>query len=221
MRLFTIIVSLLILQQIALAQSFKILKLQGKKALVEIDDPDLVELNKSYNTISAQILTDKHTKPSYKRDFGISTSLSYSSLKADTAGGGVTTNTSSLNASLLWNLKRYEVGPILGYESTQAGTSNSTETRYGVAGFYNLNENKITTMRILSVYGEVTVGSQSGTSSGATNTLKLGPNYRWFLISGDHCFSGALLYSIDKSPSGTTSVTKSGFELAFGISTYF
>ena len=43
------IASVLLTSQAATAQSFKVLKIQGKKAIVEISDPNSVSLNQTYN----------------------------------------------------------------------------------------------------------------------------------------------------------------------------
>ena len=138
MRLVLIFSIAIFSSMIAHSQTFKIVKIQGKKAIVEIDDPELIEVNKSYNTSIAVSTPDK-SKLGFKRDYGIASAFSFSSLKSD-ASGATTTTTLSLTGTLLWNLRKSEIGPSLGYSSTKNGAADTTILSFGGAGFYNFSD---------------------------------------------------------------------------------
>lgn len=203
--MFKLIIALtcLISFQVSQAQSFKVIKIAGKKAIVEVDDPKMINVNQTYNVGGESMMAT--SGGSFKRDNAIGVTFSYTSVNS--------VSILRLNGNYLWNLKQYEFGPILGL-TTVSGSGSSSTTTFGGLGFYNLNENKPGVPTVLSIVGQLTIESGSGSS---VTQIQGGGNYRWFLLSGDHCFSGSLLYQLNQSSGNNTS----GFALTGGIITYF
>lgn len=203
------ILSLLTICGRAEAQTFKVKKIQGTKMVVEVPDSSQFSVNQTYNVANAH---DYSQPPSGNkggnRDHAVSMSFSYLNQ------GSPSYSYLNISTSYLWNLKTYEAGPIVGLQNYTGNALNSNTTEFGALGYYNFNENKPGTETVLSALGQITVSSGSGSS--ATNILA-GPNYRWFLLSSDHCFSFSALYKITQQSGGSTS----GLLLHAGIATYF
>ena len=199
------VASLLIAFTARAEQSFKIIKIQGKRAVVEMSDPSSVSLNQSYNVGSSSV----STKSSFRREYGIAANFSY--FNQTTAP---TSTQLTLGGQFLWNMKQYEAGPILQYLSTSSGGFNTSSTSFGAIGYYNFVENKVGVEGIPSAVAQVTQSSGSGSSA---TSIALGANYRWFVLSGDHCFSFGALYTTTQSSGASVS----GIVLNGGIATYF
>ena len=192
---------------LAQAQSFKVVKIAGKKAIVEVSDPKSIKINETYNVGG----TGESSAPAPmgkagKRDNAIAFNFSFSSINS-------VTNT-TVGGAYLWNMKSYEAGPVVQIDNASGGGVSRSTSAFGAQGFYNFNENKPGVEGVLSAVGEVLISSGSGNSSTA---IAAGGNYRWFILSGDHCFSFSALYS---STSGN-GASVSGFGLTGGIVTYF
>ncbi|MCC2677512.1 MAG: hypothetical protein K0R29_88 [Pseudobdellovibrio sp.] len=197
--------------QIAHAQSFKVVKIAGKKAIVEVDDPKMINVNQTYTVGGGgDMMGSSYTGGSggYKRDNALTFDFSYRTQSSPSI------STLSLSGSYLWNLKQYEFGPLLGIANISGSGASTNVTTFGGLGYYNLNENKPGVPTVLAVVGELSITSGSGSS--VTN-ISAGGNYRWFLLSGDHCFSTSLLYNLSQSSGNNTS----GFSIESGIATYF
>lgn len=171
-----------------------------------MSDPSSVSVNDSYSVGSGSSFS---TKTSFRRDYAIDANFSYINQTSSPSSSQLT-----LGGEFLWNFKQYEVGPLLQYVSTSAGGFNTSSTALGAIGYYNFNENKVGVEGVLSAIGRISQSSGGGSS--ATN-LAAGGNYRWFVLSGDHCFSLSALYSTTQ----TSGASVSGIVLSGGIATYF
>ena len=188
------------------AQSFKVIKLSGKKAIVEVNDPTLISVNQTYNV--GETTSAPAVGKGGKRENALAMNFSFINQTSPSV------SLMTLSGNYLWNFKTYEVGPVLSLTNSSGGGVSTSTTEIGALGFYNFNPHKPGTETIFSILGQLTIGSGSGNSS--TN-ISIGPNYKWFLLSSDHCFSFSALYKMSQA-SGTT---VSGFLLTAGISTYF
>ncbi len=205
------------------AQTFKVVKIQGKKAIVEMGEGDSVELNKTY-TMDGESSAPATGGGSYKRDRGIDVGFSFASLSTDLGAGSTSSGSAmSLSGTYLWNFKRWEIGPTLGIETTSGGGSSTSSTLIGGKGYYNFQENKPGVNGIWAVVGDIGMTSTSGGASSTTTTaFDVGGNYRWFILSGDHALSISAVYYMDSTAAGGATVAKrNGFQLVGGIVTYF
>ena len=209
MKKFIALFTVLIAFSLAEAQSFKVIKIQGKKAIVEVNDPTMVTVNQTYN-VGGDSSSPAPTSggKSGGRDHGIALNFSFLSQSSPSA------SSMTLGGTYLWNFKKWEAGPSLSLTNSSAGGITSNSTSIGGVGFWNFSENRLGIDKILSVTGGLGVTSGSGSS---TTVLYVGPNYRWFMLSQDHCFSMSAVYKMAQA-SGSTA---SGFELLAGISTYY
>jgi hypothetical protein len=187
------------------AQTFKIVKIAGKKAIVEVDDPRSISVNQSYNVGQSMMAT---SSGNYKRDHALGFNFSY------TTQSSPSISRLNFDGFYLWNLKTYEVGPIVGLTSNSGGGVTNNTTTIGGIGYYNFNENRPGVETVLAAVGELAMTSGSGSS---LTHIEAGGNYRWFLLSGDHCISASLLYELNQTSGNNTS----GFALTGGIITYF
>ncbi len=208
-KLVPVLLSLIIFKT-SQAQTFKVIKMQGKKAIVELNDPKMVNLNETY-TVShggSESTSVATTTKGGKRNNAVALDFSMSSQTSPSI------TTISLIGTYLWNLRQYEAGPVLGFTSTSGSGTSSNITVLGATGFYNFNENKPGVESILSAVGVLAVASGSGSSS---TVISAGGNYRWFILSNDHCFTASAL--VTNASSGGSSTTS--FGLTAGIATYF
>ena len=190
---------------IANAQTFKVTKIAGKKAIVEVSDPGLISVGETYNVGEGGSSTTGGPT-SFKREYGIDLSGSIESRSGSTSV--------SLAGGFLWNMKSYEFGPILSIFNASGGGTSITTTGVGAIGYYNFVENKVGNNGIPSVVGRVSMLSQTGSSS--TN-ISAGGNYRWFMLSGDHALSFSALYNMQQTSGNSTSY----ISIEAGIATYF
>ena len=205
------LLTLLVTVDMAQAQSFKVIKIQGKKAIVEVNDPTLVTLNQTYNVDGSNAPASSATSFSSsggRREHGIAMSFSFLSQSSPSV------SSMTLSGTYLWNFKKWEAGPTLALANVSGGGVTTNSTTIGGVGFWNFTENRPGADKILSLTGSLTLASGSGSSR--TN-LSFGPNYRWFMLSQDHCFSISALYKMAQSSGSNTS----GFLLEAAIATYF
>ena len=188
------------------AQSFKVIKIQGRKAIVEMSDPTMVNLNQTYDVGGSSSMSSGPT--SFKRDYAIAATFSYLSTSSPSA------SVMNLGGMFLWNMKAYEFGPTASLTNTTVGSTSTSSSRFGAIGYYNFNDNKVGVETVMSAVGSVEMSSGSGSS---VTYIELGGNYRWFMLSGDHCFSFSALYQMAQASGSSTS----GFALEGGIMTYF
>ncbi len=224
MRPFHLLLITLLISTASQAQTFKVVKIQGKKAIVEFNDPSAFSVNQSYSVGGSSALTGSpgaHGFNTGRRAYGVAANLGFSSLKSD-AAGAETANSLYLQGEFLWNMKQYEVGPVVGITSIKQGSFDSSSNTFGAKGYYNFQENKPGVDQILSVVAKLALGTASanGSSSSVTD-IEVGGNYRWFLLSQDHCLTVSGIYSMTKQQISNKDVTTSGFEIIGGIGTYF
>jgi hypothetical protein len=197
--------------QFAQAQTFKVVKIAGKKAIVEVDDPKSISVNQSYSVGGQGMMGESmmgSATGNTKRDNAIGFNFSYVTQSSPSI------SVLDFSGTYLWNLKQYEFGPLLGLTNVSGSGTSSNVTTFGGEGFYNFNENKPGVPTVLSAIGILSMTSGSGSS---VTHISAGGNYRWFLLSGDHCFSASLLYNLAQSSGNNTS----GFSINAGIMTYF
>ena len=207
-----LIASVLLISNLSQAQSFKVVKIQGKKAIVEVSDPTMISLNQTYNVGDSSMPVSTGGKGG-KRDHAIAAAFSFTNQTSPTSSSVM-----ELSGAYLWNFKSYEVGPVLGFGTTSGSGTSSSSSEFGALGFYNFSDNKPGVETLWSVLGKLSVASvSSGGASASQTRIEFGPNYRWFLLSPDHCFSMSGLYYMYQQ-SGTS---VSGIRLEAGISTYF
>lgn len=208
MKKYLAFVSVLIAFNLAQAQSFKVVKIQGKKAIVEVNDPTLVSVNETYNVGADSFPVSGGGSKVGGRDHGIAVNFSFLSQSSPTASA------MTLGGTYLWNFKKWEAGPNLQVSNASAGGVSTNTTTIGGMGFYNFSDNRVGVDKIFAITGGLGIVSGSGSS---VTQLSVGPNYRWFMLSSDHCFSFSALYKMAQASGSTVS----GFELLGGISTYF
>ncbi len=205
MKKFIALLTVLCTFSLSEAQTFKVIKIQGKKAIVEVDDPTMVNVNQTYNVGGG----DSSSMAPYSsgktggRDHGIAMDFS---LLSQSGSSRVT-----LGGMYLWNYKKWEAGPDISIENNSPGSSTTT---IGGVGFYNFSENRIGVDKIFSVTGGLGIISGSGNSA---TSVFVGPNYRWFMLSQDHCFSMSALLTMTQASGSSTS----GFLIKAGIATYY
>lgn len=122
------------------AQSVKVGKIKGNRAIVEITEGQL-ESGQIYQIGLEGSGSSSKGKPS-KRDNYVSGSLGFKS--STTKVGSSSANTSSINleGSYGWNKVQFEFGPIFSYATVNDGTSTTTLWALGGEALYNLVPNK-------------------------------------------------------------------------------
>lgn len=214
--------------QTSFAQSLRILKIQGKKAIVEISDPSKVRVNDIYSfdiddsnssDFSSQNSSTRTLNGSRKHALGFDLSFSY--LKTDTTNNDNTSFT--LAGIYLWNFKSFEVGPTLSYGNFNQSGSQTNTVSGGAQFFYNFSDNKPGVESIFSLAAIATIGSTTPNSGNSTTTLTAmtGLNYRWFGLSPNFCISISALYSYAKVSGNLNEANTSGAKILGGLTTYF
>lgn len=209
MKKFIALLTVLCAFSLAEAQTFKVIKIQGKKAIVEVNDPTMVNVNQTYNVGGdSSSMAPYPTGKTGGRDHGIALNFSFVSRSSPTQ------SSMALGGTYLWNFKKWEAGPTVELTNSSGSGITTNSTTVGGVGFWNFNENRIGIDKILSVTGGLGITSGSGSSS---TVLYVGPNYRMFMLSQDHCFSMSAVYQMAQ----TSGATASGFLLTAGIATYY
>lgn len=206
-----LIASVFLTSNLALAQSFKVVKIQGKKAIVEVSDPSMISVNQSYNVGDSSMPVS--SAKGGKRDHGIAFDLNITNQMTSPSVTQITAN-----GTYLWNFKTYEIGPTLGLQSASGGGASTSSTVIGGLGHYNFNDNKPGVESIWSAVGKLAIGSSSGGGASSSATIfGAGINYRNFLLSPDYCLTFSGIYQMQQvSGSSTSALVITG-----GIAAYF
>jgi hypothetical protein len=219
-----LIVGVGIVQTGAEAQEARVIKVQGKKAIVQFDD--------GYKPKVGEILGGGGEESgggsgasSGGRDTIIGGSGDFSSLS--TTPGGASTTRLSLSPRYGWNAVDMEYG-LLGEFTYQSSTGSSSRS-IGIGGFfdYNLVPNKVGNDM---VYGLGALGSYvtTATTVGSLETnsssmkLEVGGQVKWFALGNSVAIRGDGVYSyIQNTPASGSSTTQSGFVVRGGLYVYF
>ncbi len=208
----------------AQAQQAKVLKVQGKKAIVQFPDdarPQVGQLIDVGTGSSMGSMTAGHGAGS--RDMIVGGSAAFSSL---------TTSTSSTSISILdlsgrygWNKGEMEYGGLGSfYYKTEPGSSLRT---IGVGGFfdYNLVPNVTGTELVYGAGGEAVyamISTTTGTLETSATTLRFqgGGQVKWFPFGNTVAVRGDAVYRFQQN-GGTPSSTTTGFVFLGGLYVYF
>ena len=208
----------------AQAQEARVIKVQGKKAIVQFDD--------GYKPKVGEILgggADSDAgggmSASGARNTILGGSAEFSNLT--TNPGGASTSALSLSARYGWNAVDMEYGPTGSFSYSTA--ANSSSRAIGIGGFfdYNLVPNKVGNDM---VYGLGALGEYitTTTTAGSTETnsssmrLEIGGQVKWFALGNSVAIRGDGVYSYRQdTPASGTSTTRTGFIVRGGLYVYF
>jgi hypothetical protein len=190
------------------AQEARVIKVQGKKAIVQFDD--------GYKPKVGEILGGE----------GGDSGGGGSSGGRDTILGG-SAEFSSLAVRYGWNAVDMEYGPIGSF--SYATASSSSSRAIGVGGFfdYNLVPNKVGNDMVyglgaMGTYVTTTTTTGSVESNSSTMKFELGGQVKWFALGNSVAIRGDGVYSYEQiTPASGTSTTRSGFVMRGGLYVYF
>jgi len=224
MAALVLIVGVGMVQTGAEAQEARVIKVQGKKAIVQFDD--------GYKPKVGEILGGGGGDSggggggsSGGRDTILGGSAEFSSLS--TNPGGASTSGLSLAVRYGWNAVDMEYGPIGSF--SYATASSSSSRAIGVGGFfdYNLVPNKVGNDMVyglgaMGTYVTTTTTTGSVESNSSTMKFELGGQVKWFALGNSVAIRGDGVYSHEQiTPASGTSTTRSGFVVRGGLYVYF
>lgn len=205
------------------ADQAKVLKVQGKKAIVQFPDDarprvgQLIDLGGSGSEVS---MAAGHGSGS--RNIIVGGSAAFSSLTSSTSSAS--SSTLDLLARYGWNKGEMEYGGIGSFYYTSV-TGSSTR-QIGVGGFfdYNLIPNTPGTELVYGAGGElqyamVSVTTGAAESSSSLIRLQGGGQVKWFPFGNTVAIRGDLVYRYQQSGSPTTTI--SGLVALGGLYVYF
>ncbi|MFN7453805.1 MAG: hypothetical protein ACK5RO_04005 [Pseudobdellovibrionaceae bacterium] len=170
----------------ALAQSVRVDKIRGKKAIVDIIEGQIepgMTLAPSGSSNAFDEFDEAAVRAaSGKRNNFVAASAGIAQLPNKISGSSSTTET-SLSASVMygWNKRTYEFGPLFSF--TSAKEQNFTASTLRAGGFYDFNFKPHTNSRdvFFGATGQATLGSyKSGTKSGSLFTLLAGGVMKYY-----------------------------------------
>ncbi|CAN5575450.1 hypothetical protein BH10BDE1_BH10BDE1_32920 [soil metagenome] len=213
----------------AIAQQAKVIKVQGKKAIVQFPDDSRPRVGQIIELAPSGAVSMSGTAGSGggtgSRAMIVGGSAELSSLTP--SGGSTSTTTFAVDGRYGWNMGVMEYG-ALGTIS-YASTTGSSRRLLSAGGFfdYNLVPN---TPGTEIVYGGMAVGkfgsaatsSGSAEVSGTVMTLEVGGQLKWFPLGNSVAIRGDVLYRIE-SVSDTIKASSSGSGLVArgGLYVYF
>ncbi|MCB0386216.1 MAG: hypothetical protein KDD43_12555 [Bdellovibrionales bacterium] len=220
----------------AFAQEVKVLKVKGNKAVIRI--PKDMDISKGQTLmIGGGGEEDEEggggamSKGSGSRNTAIAGTFSMESLsfERETAAGGKTTGdstTMSLQVSYGWNKGWAEYGPVFVYESTDSGTSKSTEFNLGGYFEYNFKVNKpgewmIPAAGIQVAWAQLSTESSSSSADGNGPVIDIYFSCKLFPWSDNFAIAPRLGYQMKTYDFSDYKYTYSGLVLAASLMGYF
>ena len=222
--LLAVLVALAVLPGQARAQQAKVLKVQGKKAIVQFPDdvkPRVGQLIEVGTGSSEGSMTAGHGTGS--RELIVGGSASFSSLT--TSSSSTSTSTLDLSGRYGWNKGEMEYGGLGTFYYTS--TTGSSSRTIGAGGFfdYNVVPNTAGTELVYgagdeAIYAMVSTTVGSAETSATTLRFQGGGQMKWFPFGNTVAVRGDLVYRFQQN-GGTTSSTTSGLVALGGLYVYF
>lgn len=210
----------------AFAQQFNVIQVKGNRAIIEVQTGEKLKVGESYSVGKSEFgedeFADVKSKRKGQRKNLIGLNFSLSNLKPDTTNAKSTTIIES-TIKYGWNLKQYEVAPLVTLSFTKPeNTDASTTIGFGAAGSYNFQQNVPGTELIFSADAQLILTStKTPTASGNGTAFLIGPGAKWFSLSNDYAIAGGVYLSMDKQSIGNSNFTTSGLVMQIGLSNYF
>ena len=217
----------LILAPSAFAQQAKVLKVSGRKAIVQFPDDarpkagQMIDLG--VGGVSSMSSDSGVHKTTGARSQMFGGSGEFSNLT--NSSSSVSTSTFQLEGRYGINQGEMEFGGLLAFlYRSSTGTSSRS---IGPGGFfdYNLVPNRPGTELVygggaLAQYFAVSTTTGSAEASSSTLRFELGGQLKWYPLGDQLAVRGDLVYRYDQN-SGTTSYTTTGFVVKGGLYFYF
>lgn len=205
----------------------RVLKVKGRKAIVELDDTGLLQRGDEIIVESRSASLQQYDTGSRKNS--ISGSGSFASISTETERDNVPnekveTTTFTLEGRYGWNIGVYEYGPVLSYSSSTVDSDNSSNLSLG--GFFDYNFYKankpgvqlVPTSGVQVSFLSANADSQSGSGFGFTTYI----GAKYFLLTQSLAFTGYLNIDYQSvSFANNKTETSIGPRLSVGLSQYF
>jgi hypothetical protein len=232
MKAYLIIIGVVLLASSAHAQTFRVKKVKGNRAVIELPKGVTLDEGSKYSIDASGVKEEMSLgdgSGTCAHTLGLEFVFSSTSVETKTAIATSKTNTSDFNVLGMygWNTGQMEYGPILGLDWDKTG-STSTRT-FSLGGFfdYNLIPNKVGTDLVYGVGGVLSLefGSSDNSigSSSSTNgyEFRAGPFLKWFGLGSSTCVRGDAVLDYDHTKTSTRETTETGIKLLAGLQTYF
>lgn len=208
------------------AQTAKVVKVSGKKAIVQFPDDARPRVGQTIDLSGGGGGDMGGGGGGGSRATIIGGSAALSNLTTTLGSNSASETKLDVSARYGWNMGVMEYGAVAGfsYESEPA----TSKRILSAGGFfdYNLVPNTVGTMLVYGLGAEGTFGSTSdttasNTTSGTSLTLQAGGQMKWFPLGNDVAIRGDFVYSYNSIPEAGTSRTISGFVVQGGLYVYF
>jgi hypothetical protein len=206
----------------AFAQSFKVEKVKGNKALVEVTSGS-VRAGESYNTGSTSSYGSTSNSGGGTRNNILGLSAVFSSLSTSVAGASVSATILDLAGRYGWNKEQYEYGALAEYSSVSSNGTSMNSLAFGGFYDYNLTPNRSGTDTVFGPGGTFTIGNATvtGTTTSSSFFEFFGGGFGKFLVlKTTTAIRGDLGYryrSVNSDPKATIS----GLSATLGLSYYY
>ena len=216
---------LLITSFTATAQSAKVIKVSGRKAIVQT--PPGTEL-KVGQTLSAEGTSSDHDSDSSgpgingDRNHSMGGNAEFTSISQSRSGNSTTVSNFEINGRFGWNQREMEFGPIAGIANTNAGGITATALMFGGFFDYNFVPNAPGTKLVYAAGGTFKIGTASVAGSSGTTWELFGAGIlKWFplMIPVAVRSEAGLVYGSSSAGGGTT--TSTGIQILAGFDIYF
>lgn len=200
---------------------FKITKVGGNKAVVEINGGDAasVKVGKSYSVSTGEQSHLGTTAPiAAGRNHLLSLETSYDNVTIKQSSTSYTATSTNVAAGFGWNMINYELLISLGMLSAKSGGVTTSASGLGLAFDWNFKPNKLGN----DVIPAIRVGASSLSGSGASTTKFLpGFAYKLFILNPSWAITPVISYEIVNSTESGVSTQTTGILVTIGISNYF
>lgn len=212
--------TLVLIPTLTFGQSFKVKKVKGKQAIVEMTQPGAFAVGHTYTVGEYEeeeegSLDETSTSGAGSRKYTLAGSAGI--VNSTRREGEDSVLTINMYTRFGWNMNKYEVGPIVTVYNSSAGGSQSTT--YGLGGFidYNFTPNRTASQ----VYG-VTGDLRMVTEQNASNTISRYESYvggfgKYFMLGNATAVRLDAGYTYNKYES----YNSTGFGATLGLQIYF
>lgn len=220
---------LLVSVRTATAQSAKVIKVQGRKAIVQTSPGTELKVGQTLSAEGSNSPEFNHSSSASNmntvngnRDHSMGGSAEFSSFSNSRSGSSTTVSNFEVSGRFGWNQRDMEFGPLVGIANSNA--AGVTATALMVGGFfdYNFVPNAPGTNLVYGVGGTASFGTaSSGGSSGTAWELFGAGVLKWFPILMPVALRADAGFSYGSSSAGGGSTTSTGIKILAGFDIYF
>jgi hypothetical protein len=220
------IATALLLSLGAQAQTAKVVKVSGKKAIVQFPDDARPKVGQTIDLSGGGGSSDMGSSGGGSRDTIIGGSASISSLSTTVGSNSSSRTDFSVSAQYGWNSGVMEYGPIAAL--TYSSSSGTSSRVLAAGGFFDYNfvpntsgHDLVYGLGAQGLFGSASTSVGSAEVSATQMTFQGGGQLKWFPLGNTVAIRGDAVYRYTSSSSNGSSTNTSGIVIQGGFYIYF